>query len=484
MKGENMNLQRLFTDMDSANVAWEKLCALLKQGEYDFQRDRPGLQGQSMDVFARRLTYVLGVLLSLTPKGDDDLNVVVLGARTSQMREHLQFFQRHAEAVLSQISGGWAEGRKIRDGNDAFLIQIVEAENVIQQHDCNGSFAEMHGALSQLTMIVGALLPLCRASSAGDFEDSLRALADVQRQAAKMMSKLASDRKAVDSVVDSVAQMEKEVREAHVQAQTLVTTLRELQLGASSDVSNVVGLVERIRTTGEDAEKLSALVVGYQGKFEAFQAELESRNQAFQEHERTATSVSKSNQSNATEIERLTKLAESMIAGANTVGIAVSMEEARKRYAGRMVGAAVGFVVSIVLLAFSALPLAAHLVPGLFGTLIAVSPDNGNTPWYSVVGKLLLLAPVTWLTGFFTKTFADYFHLEREYAHKAAIAKAVEGFRRQAPKYEQEITAEVFLEVRTNPAHGKGAEPVAHPVYDFLTKALGKVLDKKIDEKG
>ena len=107
------------------------------------------------------------------------------------------------------------------------------------------------------------------------------------------MSKLTSDRNAVGSVVDSVAHMEKEIREAHVQAQTLVTTLRELQMGASSDVSNVVGLVERIRTTGEEAEKLGALVVGYQGKFEAFQAELESRNQAFQEHERTATTVNK-----------------------------------------------------------------------------------------------------------------------------------------------------------------------------------------------
>lgn len=478
-----MNLQPLFSDLDSANVAWEKLHAIFKQGGYDFERDRPGFQGQSLEIFSRRLIYVLGVLLSLTPKSDDDLNVVVLGARVSQIREQLQLFQRNAEAVLSQVSSGWAEGRKIRDGNDAFLIQIVESENVMQQHDCNGSFAEMFGALNQLTVIVGALLPLCRASSAGDFEDSLRALADAQRQAAIIMSKLTSDRNAVGSVVDSVAHMEKEIREAHVQAQTLVTTLRELQMGASSDVSNVVGLVERIRTTGEEAEKLGALVVGYQGKFEAFQAELESRNQAFQEHERTATTVNKSNQSNALEIERLTKLADSMIAGANTVGIAVSMEEARKRYATRMLFTSIGFVFSIALLAVSALPLAAHLVPGLFGALIAVYPDNGSAPWYSVIGKLLLLAPATWLTGFFTKAFADNFHLEREYSHKAAIAKAVEGFRRQAPKYEQEITAEVFLEVRTNPAQGKGVEPVAHPVYDFLSKALGKFLDKKAESQ-
>ena len=56
------------------------------------------------------------------------------------------------------------------------------------------------------------------------------------------------------------------------------------------------------------------------------------------------------------------------------------------------------------------------------------------------------------ICAFFTKTYAHLFQLEREYAHKAALAGSVHGFKLQAKKYEEEITAEVFMEIRMNPA--------------------------------
>lgn len=479
-----MSLRGLFNELASSQGVWDRLHALLISGSYDFERQRPLLYEESLLVFSKRVDYVLGVLATLKPDSPTDINAIALGAQVVQLRDKLSAFQRNAEAVLSQLSSGWADGRKFQDGNDGFLIQILQDGTVVQQHDFSGSFAEMNGAIGNLVQILGALLPLCSSTASGDFSGRVSELAELNRQAKVQLVKLTNDRLTVEALAEAVNAMEKDIKDSQVQAQTLVTSLREVQMNASSDLANVAGLVERIRGVSEDAEKLNAAVVAYSGKFEVFQSELESRSQAFEKYELHAKILDKTNQTNATEIERLTALADSMIAGANTVGIAVSMEEARVRYERRMGGAAIGFLASIMILALSAIPLAAHLVPGLFGGWAAIAPDGGSTPWYSVIGKFLLLAPATWLTGFFTKTFADYFHLEREYAHKAAIAKAVEGFRRQAPKYEQEITAEVFLEVRTNPAKGKVAEPVAHPVYDFLTKALGKVLDKKNDEKG
>lgn len=73
---------------------------------------------------------------------------------------------------------------------------------------------------------------------------------------------------------------------------------------------------------------------------------------------------------------------------------------------------------------------------------------------------------------------------EHEYAHKAALARAVDGFKRQAPQYQEEITAEVFLEIRNNPAKGQSAEPAAHPLYDVLAKVVSKVVDRKKEEMG
>jgi hypothetical protein len=474
-----MSLNDVFDELEIAHGNWDRIHALLTEGGYDFERQRPLLFGQSLFLFSKRVDYAIGLLASLRPDSDADINSVVVGARVVPLRDALSSFKRNADAVFSQLSSGWESDRTFQDGTDEFLIQILKDGGVVQQHDCRNSFTEMNTAVNGLVEILGSLVPLCQPNSAGDFLSRVSELNDLVRQSKVLHSNLKREKIAVESVVESAAAMEKEVREAHVQAQTLVTALREVQMNASSDFSNVAGLVERIRGVSEDAEKLSAVVIASKGKLDIFQNELDARNQAFEKYEQLAKHVDGENQKNAIEIQRLTALADSMIAGANTVGIAVSMEEARLRYEKRMGGAAVGFVFSIALLALSALPLAAHLVPGLFGEWGSVSQDNGSAPWYSVAGKFLLLAPATWLTGFFTKAFADYFHLEREYAHKAAIAKAVEGFRRQAPKYEQEITAEVFLEVRTNPARNSAVEPVSHPVYDFLTKAMGKVLDKK-----
>jgi hypothetical protein len=97
---------------------------------------------------------------------------------------------------------------------------------------------------------------------------------------------------------------------------------------------------------------------------------------------------------------------------------------------------------------------------------------------YAVLGKVMLLLPATWLTAFFTKTYAHLFQLEREYAHKAALAGSVHGFKLQAKKYEEEITAEVFMEIRMNPAHGPAVDAASHPLYDVLAKVVNKGLNK------
>jgi hypothetical protein len=98
---------------------------------------------------------------------------------------------------------------------------------------------------------------------------------------------------------------------------------------------------------------------------------------------------------------------------------------------------------------------------------------------YAVLGKVVLLLPASWPTAFFTKSYADFFHLEREYGHKAALAMSVDGFKRQAENYQQEITAEVFMEIRSNPATKQGSDPVSHPLYDILSKTVSKVLEHK-----
>ena len=62
-----MSMTALFDELEASRVAWGSLNDLLVQGSYDFGRERPVLDQQSMDVFRRRVDMVFEVLFALRP---------------------------------------------------------------------------------------------------------------------------------------------------------------------------------------------------------------------------------------------------------------------------------------------------------------------------------------------------------------------------------------------------------------------------------
>lgn len=105
--------------------------------------------------------------------------------------------------------------------------------------------------------------------------------------------------------------------------------MRELLQQATADSSSVKTLVEQIKTTAGNAEKLEALVGGYQSKFEAFQAELDGRTNEFSQFQIDSKIAKDANSTREKEIDRLTKLADAMISGATTAGLGKSLEDGR-----------------------------------------------------------------------------------------------------------------------------------------------------------
>ena len=474
-----MTINALYDELEASRLAWHDLNDMLVSAGYAFSKERPALDHQSMDVFRRRVDLVFEVFFSLRPQEENDVTSLVIGSKLVELRGQLQNFKRHVDATINQLKPHWREGLSIQDGNDNFLWRLMDGTTTVTSVDASQNFLQMHPALNYLVGAIGVFLPLCKANGVADLLDRVSAFGDANREA-KLLRKQAQDQAAaVSTTASKVDGQAKEVAEILAQAQTVVASLREVQTIATADASNVATLVEQIKTIGANSEKLEASIGAYNSKFEAFQKELDSRNTEFMQFQADTKDAKAANEKREAEIDRLTKLADSMIKGSTTAGLANSMEVTRKRYEDRMNTARSGFRWSILFLVVSALPLAAHLLPGLFGDVFPKVTATAHESWYGVLGKVLLMVPATWLTGFYTKSFADFFHLEREYAHKAALAMSVDGFKRQAPKYEEEITAEVFLEIRNNPAKGSSVEPASHPLYDVLSKVVGKVLDRK-----
>lgn len=474
-----MSIETLYTEIEQARTALHDFHSILSSGQADLNAPRPALDGQSIVRFYRRTNVVFEGLFGLRPSDEDSAQALFLLAKAPELRASTKTFFDHAQSFLSTLQANWREGMTLKDQNGNFLLQLTLPDGgVVTSIDLSGNVQQMNQGVGQLTTHLAELLPICKAESIGDLSVRAAALGDLVRQMDALRSQAQQLAAAAGASSSSTADHDRAAQASYAQAETAMTKIQALQQQATTDAGNVTALVEKIKTIGASADTLEKQIVGYIASFDAFQKQLDGRNQEFQQFQADNETAQTENSKRGDEIGRLTELADSMISGATTAGLAKSLEDARARYETRMNNARVGFYVAVVVLIASALPLAAHLLPGLVGSWIPGLDAKAEGSPYAVLGKIVLLLPATWLAAFFTKSYADFFHLEREYAHKAALAMSVDGFKRQAEKYQEEITAEVFMEIRNNPAKGNPATPASHPLYDVLAKVVGKVIDK------
>ncbi|HUW27382.1 MAG TPA: hypothetical protein VMV97_02115 [Sulfuriferula sp.] len=473
-----MSIDALYSEIEQTQAIWKELYDLLLKAQYDTNVPRATINNVSVTAFHRRVEWVFELLYGMRPSSEDDISWLALSGRSAEISSQLVNFKTHAQLSLNFLRQYWRDNLTIRDANNNFSWQLFDDATNIANQDASSNFAQMQNSVNQLTTYAAQLLPLCKTEGLADLSVRAQAMGDVIREIEGLRNEAKKLVKSAEQGAAGATEKDKAVHVVLAQVEAIYAKLQAIQQQASADSASVTALVAQIKTTEANAQTLEQHIAAYRVKFDAFQSELDDRQEQFSEFEANTKKVQVASTKREAEIDRLTKIADAMISGATTAGLSTSLEDTRARYEKRMNGAKKGFYWAVAILILFALPLVAQLVPGLFGSWFPLpNPNQDGTP-YTVLGKIFLLLPATWLTAFFTKSYAEYFHLEREYAHKAALAKSVDGFKRQAPKYEEEITAEVFMEIRTNPANRDGPEPAAHPLYDVLSKVVSKVIGK------
>lgn len=473
-----MSMDALYSELEHARQTWVGIHNLLRDGKYDLAGPRAILDGRSISAFHQQVLVVFEGIFAIRPDDIASAQAAFVAGKAPEIRASLSAFQSYGQSTLSTLTQYWQEGTTFRDANDNLSFQIFQNESHVTNFDGAGNFTYLQSSLNQLTSHLASLLPFCRPSAIADLADRAKILGDLARDAENLRGQVAQKAADARRSAESAANNENATLNALAAAESTLAKLNADQQQATQDAATVTALVQQIKAVATNADSLEAQVTEYQGRFDAFQKQLDDRNARFSKFEKDTELADQENTKREEAIDRITKQADAMISGSTTAGLAKSLEDTRLRYEERMNGAKTGFKWSVGLLIVSALPLAAQLLPGLFGSWIpAINPMLEGSP-YAVLGKVVLLLPCTWLTAFFTKSYAEFFHLEREYAHKAALAMSVDGFKRQAPKYEEEITAEVFLEIRNNPANGKSPDPASHPLYDVLSKVVSRVINR------
>lgn len=117
---------------------------------------------------------------------------------------------------------------------------------------------------------------------------------------------------------------------------------------------------------------------------------------------------------------------------------------------------------------------------------LAKSLENTNPQgvvvWMNIVLSLISLAVPIWLAWLATKQINQRFRLSEDYAFKASVAKAYEGYRRDAARIDEAFEARLFSSAlsRLEEAPLRLIETDSHgsPWHElFSSKAFQKALD-------
>jgi hypothetical protein len=288
-----------------------------------------------------------------------------------------------------------------------------------------------------------AALALAKQHSA----DSLKSC-DEARAAAQQIKDVGVDlgqtvvntKQQLDQTLAAIEQAKSRLEQVRVETETILGTAQQGRDQIGTFLSNVT-------TT----EATVSAVAGRLGQADQRLKELEGRFEADQNL--VAARI--------TEVQRLTDDAESMLKGATVAGLAKAFDDERRDIDRRMGRAFVGFISGIGLLLIMSSVIVAYVLG-----IQSIGPLKLSGTGSTVVGMvtlpgilsraLILLAPF-WLTLFSARRYAQLFALRQQYSHKYNLAFSVEGFKKQAPKYGEEIAAIVFQAISTNPFRSPSA---------------------------
>lgn len=422
-----------------------------------------------------RTTGALAALTRLRDAGPERLELIA--QRLQALKAALDTIEAHSKSVSTTLEP-WI-GATSTDRNGHLQLAMQHAERGSQNFDLGSPLS----AVAQQVAIALDAIPYV-SQVMGDegipmFSGLARAaeqnLAEARSAAAGAAKELASGTAAVlelKGLSEQASQLVRQIQELLSAGTTQKTTV-------DANAAEIVQKLAQAREVSKDADTLQQRVTSFASQFEAFETQMKARLQQFSDFEAGTKEAQRLNGEREQKITELIDKADTMIRGATTAGLSKSLEDTKDLYEKRLAETQRYFLLSVGFLLLSSLPIAAQLVPGPWQQYFIPAASGAVTdsaPWLSAFGKLILVIPGTWATAFFASNYAELFHLSREYAHKAALAKAIDGFQREAPAYKEEIVGSVFMEIQDNPGSRKAPQP-ATPQNPVSKKFLEKVLE-------
>lgn len=437
--------------------------------------------GASLSDVNARAVASLAALAGLQSASPDQL--VLLAPKAQSLVNVLDAFERQSQTLIDALVP-W-QGSTAVDRNGNLQLQLQHPEKGAQNVDVGSALSAISQQANALLDVLPLLTQVTRDGSVPLFAGLARAaeqhLADAQA-AATAATRAAGEGA---TLLEQLKVLHEGSTHLNKQVQDLLAAAGEQKIAVDNNAAEVTQKLALVREVSKDADTLQQRVTSFSSQFQAFDEQMKSRLQQFSDFEAATKEAARLSSERDKKIDGLIEKADTMIRGATTAGLSKSLEDTKDLYEKRLEQTQKYFLWSVAFLLLSALPIAGQLVPGPWQQWFAPATQgvvNSSSPWLAALGKLILVIPGTWATAFFASNYAELFHLSREYAHKAALAKAIDGFKREAPSYEEEIVGSVFMEIQDNPGSRK-APSAATPQNPVTKKFLGLVIDAIKEKK-
>lgn len=458
---------------------WHSAYAAIQGVGVDLTAQTP-TPGTTLEDTGIRTTAALSAVSRLRGVGKEQLEL--LAHRLATLKSAIDQLENQSQAITTTLEPYL--GTTSTDRNGQLNLQLTHPERGSTNFDLGAVLASINQHVSTLLDALPFIALVAGDESAPLFSGLARNaanhLATAQTSAQEAQKALKQGTRTVADLEGLLAKAAEQATLVHGALTSVTNTKAETELQAAE----VTQKLAQVREVSKDADVLQQRVSGFQAQFEAFEAQMKARLEQFSEFEAATLEAQRINLAREAKIEELTTKADTMIRGATTAGLSKSLEDTKDDYEKRLAHTQWFFLGSVLFLLVSALPIAAQLIPGPWQNLLAQG-TNGNAgnaadagPWLAALGKLIIMLPATWATAFFAGNYAELFHLSREYAHKAALAKSIDGFQREAPQYKEEIVGGVFLEIQDNPGSRKAPRaatpqnPVTQKFFERLLAAI------------
>jgi hypothetical protein len=282
----------------------------------------------------------------------------------------------------------------------------------------------------------------------------------------------------------------------------------QAQSSMAAQVEEAKSLLEQVRSTAGTVNENASVVATRMNDVTGLKSQMDRTNDALTAYEATLETtkasvqdaIQKSGQiisdfdAKRADVERVIQDAEKMLSGATGAGLATSFAQERTSLDRSMFWASIWFGVGIVLLIVTSVALAAYVLNLPF-TVFGIDLTHPSGPGVKapfeptiagVLSRAVVLIGPFWLTLFSARRYRSLFELRQRYSHKYNMAVSMEGFKKQAPGFEDKIAAWVFYMVAQDPVPVRPGSPMDEPPSvqikdwaDIFTDVVRKVFGGK-----